>query len=239
MKGLGTIINVALIIVGGTLGCMFSDRIQKKIQETLFIVTGVCILFIGIAGTLQHMLVIENSSLQVQNFMMIICCLSIGTIVGEKIDIDHQITNFAEYINQKTNNENNTKFTTAFVNTSCIVCIGAMAIIGAIQDGVHGDITILTAKGIVDCIIVCIMSAPLGKGCVFSAIPVSLFQGSITLLAIFIHRLIVPAALDDLSCVGSIMIFCVGLNMIFDKKIRVSNMLPAILVAIIWGTIFH
>ena len=133
---------------------------------------------------------------------------------------------------------NDTKFIIAFVNTSCVVCIGAMAVIGAIKDGVSGDITVLAAKGVIDFILVSVMSASLGKGCMFSAIPVAIFQGSITLLAMMLNTVVPAVALENLSCVGSILIFCVGVNMVFDRKMRVANVLPAVIIAVIWGMVF-
>ena len=170
--------------------------------------------------------------------MMVICCLAIGAIVGECFDLDGKINQFADYVKKKSNNGNDTKFVIAFVNTSCVVCIGAMAVIGAIKDGVDGDVTVLAAKGVIDFILVSVMSASLGKGCMFSAIPVAIFQGSITLLAMMLNTVVPAVALENLSCVGSILIFCVGVNMVFDRKMRVANVLPAVIIAVIWGMVF-
>ena len=234
MRGLGTIINIILIVLAGTFGCSFSSKMKEKMQETLFLVTGVAVIFIGIAGAMEQMLCIENGRLSPRN----ICCLAIGAIVGEYFDLDGKINQFADYVKKKSNNGNDTKFVVAFVNTSCVVCIGAMAVIGAIKDGVNGDITVLAAKGVIDFILVSVMSASLGKGCMFSAIPVAIFQGSITVLAMMLNSVVSPVALDNLSCVGSILIFCVGINMVFDCKIRVANILPAVVIAVLWGMVF-
>ena len=187
---------------------------------------------------MEQMLCIENGRLSPRNIMMVICCLAIGAIVGEHFDLDGKINQFADYVKKKSNNGNDTKFVVAFVNTSCVVCIGAMAVIGAIKDGVNGDITVLAAKGVIDFILVSVMSASLGKGCMFSAIPVAIFQGSITVLAMMLNSVVSPVALDNLSCVGSILIFCVGINMVFDCKIRVANILPAVVIAVLWGMVF-
>ena len=122
-----------------------------------------------------------------------------------------------------------------FVTASLTVCIGAMAVVGAIQDGVYGDYSVLAAKAVLDLIIIIIMTASMGKGCIFSAIPVALFQGSITILSTFLEPLMTEAALSNLSLTGSILIFCVGVNLIWEKKLRVANMLPALLVAVAWA----
>jgi hypothetical protein len=238
MRGLGTIINIILIFLAGTFGCTFSSKMKEKMQETLFLITGIAVIFVGIAGAMEQMLMIENDRLIPRNIMMVICCLAIGAIVGEYFDLDGKMNQFADYVKKKSNNGNDTKFVVAFVNTSCVVCIGAMAVIGAIKDGVSGDITVLAAKGVIDFILVSVMSASLGKGCMFSAIPVAIFQGSITLLAMMLNTVVPAVALENLSCVGSILIFCVGVNMVFERKMRVANVLPAVIIAVIWGMIF-
>lgn len=238
MRGLGTIINIILIFLAGTFGCTFSSKMKEKMQETLFLITGIAVIFVGIEGAMEQMLMIENGKLIPRNIMMVICCLAIGAIVGEYFDLDGKMNQFADYVKKKSNNGNDTKFIVAFVNTSCVVCIGAMAVIGAIKDGVSGDITVLAAKGVIDFILVSVMSASLGKGCMFSAIPVAIFQGSITLLAMMLNTVVPAVALENLSCVGSILIFCVGVNMVFERKMRVANVLPAVIIAVIWGMIF-
>ena len=238
MRGLGTIINIILIFLAGTFGCTFSSKMKEKMQETLFLITGIAVIFIGIAGAMEQMLMIENGRLIPRNIMMVICCLAIGAIVGEYFDLDGKMNQFADYVKKKSNNGNDTKFVVAFVNTSCVVCIGAMAVIGAIKDGISGDITVLAAKGVIDFILVSVMSASLGKGCMFSAIPVAIFQGSITLLAMMLNTVVPAVALENLLCVGSILIFCVGVNMVFERKMRVANVLPAVIIAVIWGMIF-
>ena len=238
MRGLGTIINIILIFLAGTFGCTFSSKMKENMQETLFLITGIAVIFVGIAGAMEQMLMIENGRLIPRNIMMVICCLAIGAIVGEYFDLDGKMNQFADYVKKKSNNGNDTKFVVAFVNTSCVVCIGAMAVIGAIKDGVSGDITVLAAKGVIDFILVSVMSASLGKGCMFSAIPVAIFQGSITLLAMMLNTVVPAVALENLSCVGSILIFCVGVNMVFERKMRVANVLPAVIIAVIWGMIF-
>lgn len=108
-----------------------------------------------------------------------------------------------------------------------------MAIVGAIQDGINGDFSTLAVKSVLDLIIIAVMTSSLGKGCVFSAIPVFVFEGLITLLARLISPLMTELAISYLSLVGSILIFCVGVNLVWEKKIRVANMLPAVILAVI------
>ena len=119
-----------------------------------------------------------------------------------------------------------------FVTASLTVSIGAMAIVGSIQDGIFGDWSILATKAVLDLIIVLVMTCSMGKGCIFSAIPVGVFQGVMTLLASLVAPLMAPAAMANLSTVGSVLIFCVGLNLIREEQLRVANMLPAIVLAV-------
>ena len=113
------------------------------------------------------------------------------------------------------------------------LAIGAMAIVGAIQDGIWGDYSILATKAVLDLVIIMVMTSSMGKGCVFSAVPVAVLQGSITLLARFIKPFMTEVALSNISLIGSILIFCVGLNLVWGKKVRVANLLPALVVAVI------
>ena len=124
------------------------------------------------------------------------------------------------------------EFVNAFVTASLTVCIGAMAIVGSIQDGILGDYSILATKAVLDLIIITVMSCSLGRGAVFSAIPVAVFQGSITTLAGLLRPVMTEAALANLSLVGNVLIFCVGINLVWGKKVKVANLLPAIAVAV-------
>ena len=123
-------------------------------------------------------------------------------------------------------------FIDGFVTASLTVSIGAMAILGAIQDGILGDPTTLYTKAVLDLIIIMVMAGAMGKGCIFSAVPVGILQGSVTLLARLISPLMTDAALANISLVGSIMIFCVGVNLVWGKTVRVANLLPSLIVAV-------
>ena len=119
-----------------------------------------------------------------------------------------------------------------FVTATLTVCIGAMAIVGSIQDGLTGDCSSLVLKGSIDAIIVCAMAASLGKGCVFSALSVGVFQGCVTALATLISPIMTEAALANLSFVGSVLIFCVGTNLIWPQTFKPANMLPSVVIAV-------
>lgn len=232
MFGLGTIINCSAIIIAGIAGMVFGNHLKESMQNTLMKADGVAVIFIGIAGGLSKMLVIKSGSIETTGTMMIIS-LSFGAVIGELLDLDGKMTHFGEWLKIKTGNAKDHKFVDGFVTASLTVCIGAMAVVGAIEDGVHGNHSILFAKAILDFVIILVMSATFGKGCLFAFVPVGLFQGTITLLSSMISPYITASAMSALSFIGSILIFCVGVNLVFDTKIRVANLLPALIVACI------
>ena len=233
MIGLGTIINSVAIIAGGLIGHFSGKLFKEENQDSLTKVCGISVLFIAISGAMQGMLNIDSGKILSGKAMLIVLTLSIGTIIGELCGIERGFEYFGGWLKIKTGNGIDNQFVNAFVTASLTVCIGAMAIVGAIQDGINGDFSTLAVKSVLDLIIIAVMTSSLGKGCVFSAIPVFVFEGLITLLAHLISPLMTELAISYLSLVGSILIFCVGVNLVWGKKIRVANMLPAVILAVI------
>ena len=232
MFGLGTIINTAAILVGGVLGMFFGRLLKQRHQETLTRVCGVCVLFIGIGGALEQMVQIQDSALVSGKAMLIVITLALGGLIGEICNVEGGFERFGQWLKVKTGNARDRSFVEGFVTASLTVCIGAMAIVGALQDGLERDPSTLMTKAVLDLVIIMVMTSSLGKGCIFSAIPVAVFQGSITCLAGLVKPLMTQQALGNLSLVGSILIFCVGINLVWEKRIRVANLLPAIVLAV-------
>ncbi len=232
MAGLGTIINSAAIIVGGVFGLLFGKILNERIQDSLQKASGICVLFIGIAGAMERMLKLSGSSLSAGRSMLIVASLALGALVGEILNIEHGFERFGEWLKVKTGNAKDKSFVEGFVTASLTVCIGAMAVVGSIKDGISGDYSILATKAILDFIIIMVMTCSLGKGCIFSAIPVAVFQGLMTALARLIKPLMTDGALANLSLIGSILIFCVGVNLVWDKRIKVANLLPSLVFAV-------
>ncbi len=232
MIGLGTIINTAAILAGGLLGALFGRFLSESAQDTLIKVCGVSTLFIAISGALEEMLRVEGTALTGSGTMLLIGSLAIGAVIGEALNIEGGFERFGQWLKVKSGNSQDGGFVHAFVTASLTVCIGAMAIVGAIEDGLTGDYSILATKAVLDLIIIMIMSCSMGKGAVFSAIPVAVFQGSVTVLAGLLRPLMTEAALSNLSLVGNVLIFCVGINLIWSKRIKVANLLPALIVAV-------
>lgn len=231
MRGLGTILNMVLIVAGGLIGIAAGSRLKERLRETLMMANAVAVLFVGIGGALSKMLVVHDGKVETAGTMMMIVSMSIGAVLGELLDLDGKFVRFGEWLKIKTGNSKDAGFVSAFVTASLTVCIGAMAIVGSIEDGVFGNYSILLAKGVLDFVIILVMASSLGKGAMFSFIPVGLFQGTVTLLSGAARPLITDAAMSNLSYVGSILIFCVGVNLIWPIRIRVANLLPAIFVA--------
>ncbi|MDO5545309.1 MAG: DUF554 domain-containing protein [Eubacteriales bacterium] len=233
MYGLGTIINTAAIVAGGAGGALFGRFLKENVQDTLTKCCGVSTLFIAITGALEQMLTVENGAIVSQGAMLVIGCLTIGAVIGELLNLEGAFERFGEWLKLKTGNAKDKRFVDAFVTASLTVCIGAMAIVGSIEDGITGDYSILATKAVLDFIIIMVMSCSMGRGAVFSAIPVAIFQGSITVLAGLVRPLMTTPALANLSMVGNVLIFCVGVNLVWGKKVRVANLLPAIVIAVI------
>ena len=233
MIGTGTIINSAAIIAGGAVGHFTGKLFRQEQQDALNKACGVSVLFIAIAGAMQGMLAIDGGAIVSGKSMLVVLCLAIGTVIGELIGIEKGFERFGEWLRQRTGNAGDKQFVNAFVTASLTVCIGAMAIVGAIQDGILGDYSTLAVKAVLDFIIIAVMTSSLGKGCAFSAIPVFAFEGSVTLLARLVSPILTDLAIAYLSLIGSILIFCVGVNLVWGKMIRVANMLPAVVFAIL------
>ena len=232
MYGLGTIINTGAIVAGGLAGILFGRFLKENVQDTLSKCCGVSTLMIGIAGALEKMLTLENGAISGGGSMLLVLCLTVGGVIGELLNLEGAFEASGRWLKEKTGNAKDKGFVNAFVTASLTVCIGAMAIVGSIQDGLTGDYSVLATKAVLDFIIIMVMSCSLGPGAAFSAIPVAILQGSVTALAGLVRPVMTEAALNNLSLVGSVLIFCVGINLLWGKKIRVANLLPAIVLAV-------
>ena len=235
MIGLGTIINTASIIGAGIVGHFAGNLFKEEQQEFVGRVCGISVLFIAIAGAMEGMLKPDGGALTATNTMLVVICVVLGTVIGELMRIESWFISFGEWLKKKTGNEGDRNFVNAFVTASLTVSIGAMAIVGSIEDGISQDYTTLALKSVLDFVIIVVMTSSLGKGCAFSAIPVFVFEGCMTLFAHLISPIMTAAAVANLSMIGSILIFCVGVNLVWDTKLRVANMLPAVILAVMAG----
>lgn len=227
MIGLGTMVNTAAIVVGGLLGILFGKFLKENVQQTLTKACGAATVVIAIAGAMEKMPQATGGG-----SLMMVICLCIGCVLGELMHIEDGIAWFGGWLRNKTGNSKDAGFVNAFLTASMTVCVGAMAIVGSIEDGLRGDPSILITKAVLDLVIIIAMTASLGKGAIFSAIPVALLQGSVTALAGLAKPVMTDLAMANLGLVGNVLILCVGVNLLMNTKIRVANMLPAVALAV-------
>lgn len=242
MIGLGTIINTAAVLAGGLLGLLLKNGIAKKFEKILMQGLGLATIFIGAGGVLKYMLVIENGGITTRGTMLLIFSLVIGCILGQLLDIESKMESLGVRLKAAVKMQSDTRFVEGFMTTSLIICVGAMAIVGAMEDGLSGDCSTLMAKAMLDFALVAILSSTYGIGAVFSAIPIFVYQGVITLIAALFGAVISNELIAQLSFVGSSLIFCVGVNLVREKTFRVANMLPSLLIPVfaeLWAALFR
>ncbi|QGG61874.1 DUF554 family protein [Loigolactobacillus bifermentans] len=236
--GIGTVVNTGAIVIGGLLGYLFQRLLSEKLQQTLMQAIGVAVLFIGISGTLSRMLVIQHDQISTQGIMMATVSLAIGAILGELIDIEAKFDRLGRWLRQRVGQGNDSKFIDGFVSASLTTCVGAMVIIGPLQDALAHDPTMLFTKALLDAVIVAIYTAAFGLGATFCALPVFVVEIAVTFLAVLINEFLTTPMTNGISLVGSMMIFCIGVNLLFPKKIRVANLLPAIVVVVLYAAVW-
>lgn len=233
MIGIGTIVNSICIILGSMVGYCSRKMFNINQQESLNKVCGVSIMFIAIAGVMSGMLKFNGSEIIVEKSMLVVLCLALGTIIGELVGIEKWFDSLGEWLKIKSGNGKDSRFVDAFVTASLTVSIGAMGVVGSIQDGLTGDYSTLVLKSVLDFIIIAMMTSSMGIGSAFSVLPVFVIQFSITLLSSLVSPFVTTLAVDYLSLIGSVIIFSIGVNLVWGKKINVANMLPAIIFAVL------
>lgn len=240
MTGLGTIVNVGTVFIGTSIGMVIKGGLSKRFEDSIMKTLGLAVMFIGITGALSGMMSVgDDGALSSQNTMLMIVSLVIGALLGEWIDIEKRLDHFGEWCKQLFHFDGgkHETFVEGFVSSSLLFCVGAMAIVGALEDGLNGNTSTLFAKAVIDGVAAIILAASLGIGVYFSIAALIIYQGGITLLAGFVRPYLTEEVIGHLSFVGSILIFAIGINMVFGKKIKIGNLLPAILVPLLWAAI--
>lgn len=220
---LGTVVNSVAIVVGGILGAFFQGVIKEKAKETVMAGLGLAVVLIGL-----------TMALKTGNPLVVIGSLVLGGLVGEWIDIEAKLLRFAKKIENRFV-KGESRLAQAFVTTSLVYCVGAMAVTGSLESGISGAHGTLYAKAMLDGISAVVFASSLGIGVVLSSIPVFLYQGTITLLAAWISQWLsqTPSALIEMSATGGLLIVAIGLNILNIKQIRVGNLLPALVFAVV------
>ena len=232
--GIGTLINAVGVLLGGALGILIGHKISNNIQQAIMKVAGVSVVFLGIIGACEHALKINDGKIVSSGAMVLVVSMTLGTLIGEVLNIEKLFEDLGVYLKRVTKSSGDNRFVDSFILASLTICIGAMSILGAIQDALFHDYSILTAKAVLDFVTILIFTAANGRGSIFSVVPLIIFQGGITILAKFIEPIMTQGALTNLSMV---LIFCVGANLIWNLKLKVANMLPAIVIAVIFAFI--
>ena len=240
MIGIGTVVNVLAIVAGGLVGLLLRGGMKEHYQTAIIKAMGLATIFIGATGALPGLIRVENNAIvgvSIKETLGMILAFALGPLMGEFLDFDGKLERLGAWLKEKASRWEDSQFIQGFVTASLTVCIGAMAIVGSIQDGLAGDPSTLFTKSILDFIIVIIFASTYGKGAIFSALPVGVLQGSVTLCAGLLAPVFSPAVIANLSFLGSMLIFCVGANLAFNAKFRVANMLPVLVVGALY-TVF-
>jgi uncharacterized membrane protein YqgA involved in biofilm formation len=222
----GTLVNVATVIIGSSVGLILRRGLPERIKRIIFQGIGLVTLFIGV-----------QMALQTSNLVVLFFSILLGAIIGEAVDIQSRLETFGSFLKTKTKSKEE-RFTEGVLTAFLIFCVGSMTIVGAIQDGLNGDSSILIAKSILDGFVSVSLASVLGIGVMFSAVPLFVFQGAITVLAACSRAFFTEILISQLSAVGGILLLGLGINMLEIKEIKVSNLLPALLVVPIIAYLF-
>ena len=219
---LGVIVNVIVIIIGSGIGMALKKGIPQRISETMMKGLGLCTLYIGWSGALKG-----------SNTLVLIISMAIGVVIGEGLDLDARLNRFAQGMENRFKKEDGSiSIAEGFIAASLLFCVGAMTVVGSLQAGLSGDYETLFTKSVLDFISSMIFASTLGIGVMLSAVFVLFFQGGIVLLAQVIAPFLTDAVVAEMTCVGSVLIFALGLNIVGITKLKVLNYLPAMFLPI-------
>lgn len=217
---IGTMINFAAIIAGTALGLLLRKGIPERMRETVMQGLGLCVLLIGVSGAIKT-----------GDTMCVIVSMVVGGLLGSAVNIEHRLDQLGTFAERKLlNGRSDSTFAKGFVTASLVYCVGAMAIVGAMDSGLRGNHATLIAKSALDGVSAIFFASTMGAGVGLSALAVLVYQGAIALLATWIAPILTNPIINEMSAVGSLLIIGIGLNMLYDKHIAVGNLLPAIFI---------
>lgn len=237
MPGLGTIVNIGAVLLGSAVGLLFRRMIPEKLKATLMQALALSTLCVGLTGTISGALEIAEGGLSSRYTLMMILSMVIGTLIGETIDIEHQLDRFGAFCQKKLVHSDTSTFAEGFVTASLVYCVGSMAIVGSLNDGILHKPDILFAKSALDGVISIVFASTLGIGVMFSILSVALYQGSLTAAAALLSPFLTDAVITQMSFIGSLLILGIGFNFIYKPHLKVGNMLPAMFVPLVWYVI--
>ncbi len=220
---LGTFVNMGTVLLGGSIGLLLGSRFPQRLSNAMMKALGLCVLLIGISGILKG-----------ENQLITIISIAVGTLIGEALDLDKHLNSLGNFLQEKFKSKNeNVSIAEGFVNASLLFCVGAMAIVGSLQSGLTGDNSMIYTKSLLDFVSSIIFASTLGVGVLFSIFPILVYQGGIVVLAHFLAPFLTDAAINEMTCAGSLIIIGLALNMLGITKLRVMNLVPAIFIPVI------
>lgn len=225
---LGLIVNTAAVLVGGTLGLIFKNKISKRFTDILMVVFAFAVFVMAV-----------DSAIQTEDTLGMIICLALGALIGEGLRIEERVEHMGERLKSrfaKKGGEGAAKFTEAFLTASLLFCVGSMAIMGSLDAGLRGDNTVLLSKALIDGVVSISYAAVLGYGVLFSALPLFLYQGAIFLLASVLEPLLSSTVILEMGAIGGVLLMGVAFNMLelTKKRLPVGNMIPCMLLPILY-----
>lgn len=221
---LGTIVNTIAVIIGASIGLLLKKGLPEKLEDTMMKGLGLCTLFLGIRGSLEG-----------NNSLILIISMVVGALIGEGIDLDEKLNRFGKWLENKFKSKDGDKVSIAegFVSASLLFCVGAMTVVGSLQSGLMGNHEMLFNKSMLDFVAAIIFASSMGIGVLFSAVFVLVYQGAITLAAQWVAPFLTDTIIAEMTCVGSVIIIGIGLNLLGITKLKVMNYVPAIFIPIL------
>ncbi|MCX5806625.1 MAG: DUF554 domain-containing protein [Proteobacteria bacterium] len=223
---LGTLINVGAVILGSLIGLAIHSKLPERITKIAFQGIGLFTVFLGF-----------TMAAKTSNFLIMIFSIVPGSIIGELLNIEKRMDRLSEYIKGKVGSKDK-NFSEGFITAFLLFCMGSMTILGAIEEGLGGRPNLLVAKAVLDGFSSLALSATLGIGVIFSAIPLFLYQGGITLFASSLQQFFTNILINELSAVGGLLLIGLGINILEIKKLPILNMLPSLIIAVALAYIF-
>lgn len=235
----GTLINCALIAAGTLLGLAVKKILPDRVRDTLMQAVGLVVLFIGIGGAVSACLTYADGAFGTKDTLVMILSMTLGAALGEFIDIEKHLDALGARCRKRFAADGDSAFASSMVTATLLFCVGAMAVVGALDNGIRGNTDVLVAKSIIDGISAMLLASALGIGVLFSAAAVFVYQGAISLLGVYIEPYLTETVISQMSFIGSILIFAVGLRMLRIAGIKVGNLLPAVFMPILFDLVMR
>ena len=228
---MGAIINTAAVAAGSLVGLLFKKRMRESLSEAITSVMGFCVVVVGLLGLITNMVSVKDGALSSEGTLLLIVSMALGLLAGELMGIEDRLNAGAKKLEEKCRLNN---FAQGFLSASLLFCIGAMTIVGCLRDGLSHDPSVLILKSALDGIMAIFLTAAMGVGVMFSAVAVLVLEGGLTIAASFVAVYISGEMIANVCMVGYGIVFLIGTNLMGLTKIKTANLLPALLISIVW-----